>query len=127
LRSLHPHPVPALPEETARVAPAAFPRDPVYLRMRDACGAIFADHACAALFPTRGQPADAPWRLARVPIRHWVEDFSDRRAADAVRSRLAWQYALSLARTAPGFARTVLGALRTRVVAGAAPQRLRDA
>ena len=58
--SLHPHPVPAVPAETARVAHAACPRDNVYLRMRDAFGAIFADHEFAALFPTRGQPAPKP-------------------------------------------------------------------
>ncbi len=66
--SLHPHPVPAVPEETARVAHAAFPRANVSLRMRDECGAIFADHEFTALFPTRGQPAEAPWRLAMVTM-----------------------------------------------------------
>jgi transposase len=79
--------------------------------MRDAFGAIFADHEFAALFPTRGQPAEAPWRLALVPIMQYVEDLSDRRAADAV----------------PGFDRTVLSEFRTRLVAGAAEQRLLDA
>ena len=125
--SLHPHPVPAVPEETARVAHAAFPRDNVYLRMRDAFGAIFADHEFAALFPTRGQPAEAPWRLAMVTIMQYVEDLSDRRAADAVRSRIDWKYALSLELTDPGFDSTVLSEFRTRLVAGAAEQRLLDA
>jgi transposase len=58
--SLHPQPVPAVPEETARIAHAAFPRSNMYLRMRDECGAIFADATFATLFPTRGQPAEAP-------------------------------------------------------------------
>ena len=125
--SLHPHPVPAVPEETARVAHAAFPRDNVYLRMRDAFGALFADHEFAALFPTRGQPAAAPWRLALVTMMPYVEAFSDRRAADAVRSRIDWKYALSLELTDPGFDSTVLSEFRTRFVAGAAEQRLLDA
>ena len=125
--SLHTHPVPASPEETARVAHAAFPRANVYLRMRDAFGAIFADHEFAALFPTRGQPAEAPWRLALVTILQYVEDLSDRRAADAVRSRIDWKYALSLELTDPGFDSTVLSEFRTRLVAGAAEQRLLDA
>ena len=63
--SLHPHPIPAVHEETARVAHAAFPRDDVYLRRRDAFGAIFADHEFAALFPpvvSLPQPPGAwPW------------------------------------------------------------------
>ena len=125
--SLHPHPVPAVPEETARVAHAAFPRNNVYLRMRDEFGAIFADHEFATLFPTRGQPAEAPWRLAMVTIMQYIEDFSDRRAADAVRSRIDWKYALSLELTDPGFDSTVLSEFRTRLVAGAAEQRLLDA
>jgi transposase len=95
--------------------------------MRDAFGAIFADHEFAALFPTRGQPAEAPWRLALVTIMQYVEDFSDRRAADAVRSRIDWKYALSLELTDSGFDSTVLSEFRTRLVAGAAEQRLLDA
>jgi transposase len=125
--SLHPQPVPAVPEETARVAHAAFPRDTLYLRMRDEFGAIFADDDFAALFPTRGQPAEAPWRLALVTIMQYAENLSDRQAADAVRSRIDWKYALSLELTDPGFDSTVLSEFRTRLVAGAAEQRLLDA
>jgi transposase len=95
--------------------------------MREAFGAIFADHEFAALFPTRGQPAEAPWRLAMVTIMPYVEDLSDRRAADAVRSRIDWKYALRLELTDPGFDSTVLSELRTRLVAGAVAQRLLDA
>jgi transposase len=76
--SLHPQPVPAIPEQTSRVAHAAFPRDHVYLRMRDEFGSIFADDEFADLFPQRGQPAEAPWRLALVTILQYVEDLSDR-------------------------------------------------
>jgi transposase len=57
----------------------------------------------------------------------YVEDLSDRQAADAVRSRIDWKYALSLELTNPGFDSTVLSEFRTRLVAGAAEQRLLDA
>jgi transposase len=60
--SLHPQPIPPVPEETARVARAAFPHGNLYLVMRDTFGPLFVDDDFAALFPTRGQPADAPWR-----------------------------------------------------------------
>jgi transposase len=76
--------------------------------MRDEFGAIFADNEFAALFPTRGQPAAAPWRLALVTLMQYIEDLSDRRAADAVRSRIDWKYALSLELTDAGFDSTVL-------------------
>jgi transposase len=63
--------------------------------MRDELGACFTDDDFAALFPTRGQPAEAPWRLALVTITPYVEDVSDRQAAEAVRGRIDWTYALS--------------------------------
>lgn len=125
--SLHPHSIPPVPEETARVARLAFPRGNLYLKMHDELGALFADHDFAPLVPTRGQPAEAPWRLALVTIMQYVEDVSDRQAADAVRSRIDWKYVLSLELTDCGFDSTVLSEFRTRVVAGAAEQRLLDA
>jgi transposase len=75
--------------------------------MRDEFGAMFTDNAFAALFPTRGQPAAAPWRLALVTLMQDSEDLPDRRAADAVRSRIDGQYALSLELTEAGFDSTV--------------------
>lgn len=125
--SLHPQPVPPVPEETARVARAAFPHANLYLLMRDAFGALCPDEDCAALFPPRGQPAAAPWRLALILGMPYVEDVSDRQAAEAVRSRIAWQYALSLELVDPGFDSTVCSECRTRVVTGAVEQRLLDA
>ena len=62
--SLHPQPFTAVPPETARVARAAFPQGNLYMHMRDELGAIYEDVAFASLFSTRGQPAEAPWRLA---------------------------------------------------------------
>ena len=58
--SLRPEAIPPVPEETARVARAAFPRGNTYLRMRDELGVFYHDEDFAARFPTRGQPAAAP-------------------------------------------------------------------
>jgi transposase len=120
--SLHPQPIPPIPEETARVARTAFPRGNLYLMMRDELGTLFTDDDFAALFPTRGQPAEAPWRLALVTIMPYVEEVSDRQAAEAVRGRIDWKYALSLELTDPGFDSTVLSEFRTRLVVGSAKQ-----
>jgi transposase len=125
--SLHPQSIPPVPEETARVARAAFPHGNLYLVMRDAFGPVFADDDFATLFPTRGQPAEAPWRLALILVMQFVEDVSDRQAAEAVRSRIDWKYALSLELTDSGFDSTVLSEFRTRLVTGAAEQRILDA
>jgi transposase len=122
--SLHPQEIPPVPEETRRVARAAFPRGNVYMRIRDELGAIFDDHLFAPLFPARGQSAASPWRLALTTVMQFAEGLSDRQAADAVRSRIDWKYALSLELTDPGFDHTVLSEFRTRLVTGQAEQLL---
>jgi transposase len=124
--SRHPQPIPPLPEETARVARTAFPHGNLSLMLRDELGTRFTDDDFTALFPTRGQPTEAPWRLALVTIRPYVEDISDRQAAEAVRGRIDWKYALSLELTDPGVDSTVFSAFRTRWVMGSAEPRLLD-
>ena len=66
--SLHPQPLSPVPAETTRVARAAFPQGNTCLLLRDELGTIFADADFAALYPVRGQPAAAPWRLALVTV-----------------------------------------------------------
>jgi len=66
------------------------------MQLRDTLGTIYTDEAFADMFPTHGQPALAPWRLALVTLFQFMEGLTDRQAADAVRDRLAWKYALSL-------------------------------
>jgi len=124
--SLKSLPIPPIPEEVARIAHAVFPRGNVFMQVRDTLGAIYTDEAFADLFPTHGQPAFAPWRLALVTIFQFMEGLTDRQAADAVRDRLAWKYALSLDLTDSGFDHTVLSEFRARLVEGKAEQRLLD-
>src|SRR6185503_14480704 len=66
--SLRPQVCPAVPEETVRIARAAFPKGSRYMRLRDELGAVFDDSRFAGLFPTRGRPAEAPWRLVLVTL-----------------------------------------------------------
>jgi transposase len=124
--SLKPSPIPPVPGVTACVAHAAFPHGNVVMQLRDALGTIYTDEVFADLFPTHGQPAEAPWRLALVTVFQFMEGLTDRQAADAVRDRLAWKYALSLELTDPGFDHTVLSEFRSRLVEGHAEQRLLD-
>ena len=116
--SLHPIEVGPVPEETARVAHAAFPSGNVYVRMRDTLGGLYDDAAFAPLFAVRGRPAEAPWRLALVTVMQFAEGLADRQAADAVRSRIDWKYALGLSLDDPGFDASVLSECRTRLVEG---------
>ena len=90
--SLKPQPIGPVPEETARIARAAYPRGNIYLQLRDTLGTIYEDEQFADLFPQRGQPAEAPWRLALVCVMQFLEGLSDRQAAEAVRRHLDWKY-----------------------------------
>jgi transposase len=58
---LHPSPVDPVPEETTRIARAAFPKGTTYMTLRDALGAIFEEEDFAHPFPSRGQPTMAPF------------------------------------------------------------------
>jgi transposase len=116
--SLQPVDERCIPEETVRVARAAFPKGSTYMRMRDALGPIYADQAFAPLFPAEGQPAESPARLALVTIMQFAEGLADRQAADAVRSRIDWKYALALELTDPGFDASVLSEFRDRLLGG---------
>ena len=124
--SLQPSSIPPVPEETARVARAAFRKGNVYLRLRDELGALYEDADFSQLFPAVGPPGLPPWRLALVTVMQFLENLSDLQAADAVRARIDWKYALSLELTDPGFDFSVLSEFRGRLVAGAAEQLLLD-
>src|SRR5690242_3147079 len=124
--SLKPDPIEPVPEATARVARAAFRKGNPLLKLRDELGVVFADADFADLFPKRGQPGLAPWRLALVTLLQFREDLSDRRAAEAVRARIDWKYLLGLELTDPGFDASVLCEFRARLVEGAAEERLLD-
>src|SRR5438876_10990370 len=122
--SLRPQPMGSIPEQTARVAHAAFPKGHPYLTLRDHLGTIFQDEDFAALFPAWGYPGLPPWRLALVTIMQFREQLSDRQAAEAVRARIDWKYLLGLELTDPGFDFSVLSEFRDRLLAGDAAERL---
>ena len=86
--SLPSQPLDTIPAETARVARAAFPHSTRFMQMRDALGTIYDHPAFEALYPQRGKPAEAPWRLALITVMQFAADLSDRAAAEAVRGRI---------------------------------------
>src|SRR5499426_2434783 len=124
--SLKPSTLQTIPEETIRIARAAFRHGNAYLTLRDALGTIFTDEDFAPLFPACGQPGLAPWRLALVTIMQFRENLADRQAAEAVRARIDWKYLLGLELTDPGFDFSVLSEFRDRLLAGEAEERLLD-
>ena len=122
--SLKPQEVSPIPEETTRVAHAAFPRGNALMRLRDLLGPIYTDAQFTALFPDDGQPALSPGRLALVSVLQFAEGLSDRQAADAVRNQIDWKYALALTLDDPGFDASVLCEFRSRLLAGGAEMQL---
>jgi transposase len=123
---LHPEPIGEIPSETLRVARAAFPKGTVVMRLRDEFRDLYRDEDFRRFYPDRGQPAFPPWRLALVTVFQFLENLSDRQAADAVRARIDWKYALGLELTNPGFHFSVLAEFRARMVAGKAEHLLLD-
>ncbi|HEY6411451.1 MAG TPA: transposase, partial [Ktedonobacteraceae bacterium] len=124
--SLFPQAMGPVPEETARIARAANPRGTLAMWLRDEVGGIYSDEDFRDLYPERGQPALAPWRLALVTLLQYSDDLTDRQAAEAVRTRLDWKYLLGLELTDPGFDASVLSEFRQRLLAQGAEERLLD-
>jgi transposase len=124
--SLDPQSTYPIPEDTQRVARAAFPKGNLYMRMRDELGEIYQDASFAELFPGRGQRAKSPGRLAWVTVMQYSEGMSDRQAAEAVRARIDWKYVLGLELDDAGFDYSVLSEFRERLVEGQKEQMLLD-
>ncbi|MFE2064054.1 transposase [Streptomyces sp. NPDC059467] len=74
----------------------------------------------------RRQAGAVPGQLALVSLLQFAENLSDRAAADAVRTRIGWKYALGLELDDPGSDHSVLCEFRARLAEqeGAADQLL---
>ncbi len=124
--TLKPNAIPPVPEMTKTVAEAAFPKANLYMQMREELGSIYTDELFVDLYSDEGQPGWSPWRLALVTVMQFAENLSDRQAADAVRARLDWKYALCLELTDPGFHYSILSEFRARLVEHKKSQLLLD-
>lgn len=114
--TMYPQEMGSIPEETRRIAQAACPKGTLAMRLREVLGELYKDEQFAGLYPVEGQPAYAPWRLAVVTVLQYTENLTDRQAANAVRERIDWKYALGLELSDAGFDYSLLSAFRTRLV-----------
>lgn len=121
--SLHPRKLDPIPEETARVARAAFRTPSVPMMMRDELGSLYEDEKFLDLFSTLGRGAVSAERLTIVSVLQYIEGLTDRQAALAVRGRLDWKYALSLELEDEGFDPSLLTDFRARLLEGGAERR----
>ena len=108
-----PEPDPQIAAAIAAKYPGKRPR-PLAVQVRDRLGEWLADEEFAAAFGIRGRPGWSPSRLALVTVLR-AERLTDRQAAEAVRTRIDWQYLLGLPLDDPGFDHTVLAEFRARV------------
>lgn len=115
--TLHPIGKWKIPEMTAKVAMAAFPKGNMYMKMSENLGQLYEDENFIDLYRSLcGKLALSPARLALITVMQFAENLSDRQAADAVRSRIDWKYALGLELTDSGFDHTVLREFRNRLI-----------
>ncbi|MGW2996051.1 IS1182 family transposase [Streptomyces sp. NPDC001193] len=115
-----------IPAETVRVARAAFPKGSLAIRVRDELGPMFRDEDFVDLFASRGRPAWSPAGLALVSVLQFVEGLTDRQAAEAVRARIDFKYALGLRLDDPGFDFSVLSEFRDRLAGADGGRRVLD-
>ena len=77
--SLHPEPLPAIPDATVAAVRAASPKGNLYVDLRAEFGTLYADQLFADLYPPEGRPVEvAPWRLALVLVMQYIEGLTDR-------------------------------------------------
>ena len=115
---MQPRPWPEVPELTAKVARSSFPKGNLAMRIREELGEVYADARFAAAFGVRGRPGISPGQLMMASVLQFSENLTDRQAAEAVRDRMTWKYALGLELEDPGFDASVLSEFRSRLVAG---------
>jgi len=116
--SMHPVPWPEPDPQVAAAVRAMYAgtrkRPPLAVTVRDRLGEWMHDEDFAGAFGQRGRPGWPPSRLALVTVFQMAEDLDDRGAAEAVRTRLDWKYALGIGLEDPGFDHSVLSEFRTR-------------
>jgi transposase len=115
-----------MPVETATVGEAVLKEDSPYRLVGDKLFTGLSDTDFADLYSREGKPGISPVILAFVTIFQFMEKLPDRQAAEAVRIRLDWKYALHLPLTYTGFDYSVLSEFRDRLLAHEAEGRVFD-
>jgi transposase len=105
-----------VPELTARMARASNPSGTTAMWVRDRLDGLRDDEDFAAWYPRDGRPGISPAQLATVSVLQFLPGLSDRDAAEAVRCRIDFKYALGPGLDDPGFHHSVLGDFRERLL-----------
>lgn len=117
--TLHPRTLTSVPADTAALAAQVVASTSPYRVLGDQLADLFTDIQFAPLYTNHGRAAISPALLALVTVFQFLEQVPDRQAADLVRVRLDWKYALHLPLADPGFDFSVLCYFRRRLLAHA--------
>ncbi|MFD5514116.1 transposase [Streptomyces sp. NPDC127051] len=107
--------LPEIPEQTAGVARAAFPKGSLAIRVRDRLAGVFTDEPFVGAFGVRGAPGVSPGVLSLVTVLQFTENLTDRQAAAMAVRAIDWKYALGMELTDTGFDASVLSRFRGRL------------
>ncbi|MFJ8547347.1 transposase [Streptomyces sp. NPDC093586] len=94
--------------------------------VRDRLDGLWRDEDFAAWYPHDGRPGLSPAQLATVCVLQFLLGLSDRQAAEAVRCRIDFKYAMAMELDDPGFHHSVLTDFRDRLTEGDRADRLLD-
>src|SRR3972149_3760307 len=113
-----------MPDETRRIGQHLLDEKNIYRLIGDELFAKLNEKDFADLYPSEGQPGVSPVILAFVTVFQFMEKLPDRKAAESLRMRLDWKYALHLPLEDEGFNFSVLSEFRDRLIVGKAEGRV---
>ncbi|MFE7712295.1 IS1182 family transposase [Streptomyces sp. NPDC057486] len=109
-----------------QIARASNPNGTTAMWVRDRLDGLWDDQDFADWYPRDGRPGLSPAQLATVCVLQFLLGLSDRQAAEAVRCRIDFKYAMALDLDDPGFHHSVLADFRERLIEGDRADRLLD-
>lgn len=124
--SLRPRSGEHVPPLTAQIARASNPGGTTAIWVRDRLDGLWRDEDFADWHPRDGPPGLSPAQLATVCVLQFLLGLSDRQAAEAVRCRIDFKYAMAMELDDPGFHHSVLADFRDRLTEDGRADRLLD-
>ncbi|MFJ2884387.1 transposase [Streptomyces sp. NPDC086796] len=115
-----------IPELTVRVARASNPRGTTAMAIRDHLNGLWSDEDFEEWYPRDGKPGLSPAQLATVSVLQFLLELSDRQAAESVRNRIDFKYALGMELEDAGFHHSVLADFRERLAEEGRADKLLD-
>jgi transposase len=105
-----------MPADTAVVGKAILKADSPYRLIGEKIFEKFHEDSFTDLYSVEGKPGISPVILAFVSVFQFMEKLPDRQAAESLRMRMDWKYALHLPLTYEGFDYSVLSEFRDRLL-----------